>query len=333
METGRPQVSIVIPNWNGLAHLPDCFEALGKQSFTDFEVIVVDNASSDAGVDWIRRNAPKARVIERPDNGGFAVAVNAGIRASRGDYVALLNNDTAAHRGWLQGLLDSLASTGYDFAASCMVFHHTPTVVNTAGDIFSMRLLAGAQRGRGRSITEYRRPVRVLGASGGAAMYRRDLFDDVGMFDEGFFVLHEDTDLNLRALIAGKRCVYAPDSIVEHKQGASIDRHPSLEMMKISARNQYAVLGKDMPWPLLPLVVLWWGWLTLRSALPARPSNWNRIPELIGRARQRVPAEFAGFRYGLRQRADVWGRRQVPMLEIVRWVYLGVGPVDGRPAR
>ena len=90
-----PRVSVVIPNWNGLHHLPECTEALAAQSFQDFEIILVDNASTDGSVSWIKQHVPLARVIERPDNGGFATAVNEGIRASQSEFIALLNNDTA----------------------------------------------------------------------------------------------------------------------------------------------------------------------------------------------------------------------------------------------
>jgi GT2 family glycosyltransferase len=117
-----PRASIVIPNWNGSAHLPECVAALRAQSFQDFEVLFVDNASSDASVEWIQQNAPGVTVIRRADNGGFAAAVNDGIRESCGDIVVLLNNDTAVHADWLGALVDALdAAPHYDAAASRMI--------------------------------------------------------------------------------------------------------------------------------------------------------------------------------------------------------------------
>ena len=201
---------VVIPNWNGLRHLPECLETLAGQRFTDFEILLVDNHSDDDGVAWVREHHPEVRVIERADNGGFASAVNLGILCSRSEYVALLNNDTAVDPLWLQGLVEALDRLPFDIAASMILLYDTPELLNAAGDVYDLWRLAGRNRGFGEPRDRYLAPKRVLGACAGAALYRRSLFAEVGLFDEDFFLMSEDTDFNLRCLIAGKRCLYVP---------------------------------------------------------------------------------------------------------------------------
>lgn len=322
-----PCVTVVIPNWNGLVHLPECMVSLRRQTFTDFEVVVVDNGSTDGSVAWLRENAPWVRLIERPDNGGFAVAVNAGIAVADGEFVALLNNDTLVDERWIEALVAALEESGYDFAASLMVFYDSPDVVNAAGDDFVVSLLSGRNRGLGQKVEDFRRPERVLGACAGAALYRTNLFREVGMFDEDFFLIHEDTDMNLRALIAGKRCLYVPSAIVRHKHSATIKAQPAWAMLRYEARNRGVVVAKDIPATLLPLVAVLWPWHLARSTFPIRPSMWHKVPGLTASLGKRIAAEVEGFGMGWRKRRDVWSRRTVPTSEIIRWLFRGVGPV------
>ena len=322
----NPAVSIVIPNWNGVPHLPECIASLQAQTFSDFELIVVDNASSDDSLAWLAENAPWARVFPREDNGGFAVAVNVGIKNALGDYIVLLNNDTAADEHWLAELVAAIERTGFDAAASRMVLYDDPTVMNAAGDVFSMVTLSGRNRGLFKPVAEYDKPVRVLNACAGASMYRRDFFGDVGLFEEQFFLLSEDTDIGLRALIAGKRVVYVPTAIVRHKLSASIKTQPNWDIWRLAARNEAIVVAKDFPAMLLPLAVVLWPLRTLR-ALPARPSRWRLAPGIIAHFPGRFVAEARGWRLGLQGRAEVWKRQKVSASEITRWLVKGARPL------
>jgi GT2 family glycosyltransferase len=238
-----PRVSVVIPNWNGLSHLPQCLGAMAAQVFVDFEVILVDNASTDEGVEWVQEHHPEVIVVRRGDNGGFSRAANAGILAARGEYVALLNNDTVVATRWLEALVDALdAHPTYDFAASKMILFHRPDRLNAAGDVYALGRVAGVSRGFGKPLSRYPRMERVLGACAGAALYRRVLFDRVGFFDEDFFLMSEDTDFNLRCLIAGRRCLYVPAAEVSHKVRASVDEKPTWEMRRLAARQRTCLL-------------------------------------------------------------------------------------------
>jgi GT2 family glycosyltransferase len=324
-----PRATVVIPNWNGLAHLPECISALAAQTFCDFDVIVVDNGSVDGSVAWLRQNSPATRILERADNGGFAVAVNSGIRATGAEceYVALLNNDTAADPHWLAELVAALDGSSYDMAASLMVLYDSPETVNAAGDDYSIGTFAGRNRGLFRPVSEYAARARVLGACGGAGLYRRALFDEIGFFDEDFFLIHEDTDFNLRALIAGKRCVYVPSALMRHKLSATISAQPSWTMLRLEVRNRAMVIAKDMPGALLPLAAITWPWRLLRSTFPVRRSKWHLVPGLLANFGKRVSAEAEGFSRGWPKRADVWRLRALPTREIIRWLFNGAGPV------
>ncbi len=324
-----PRVSVVILNWNGLEHLEECFSALHGQSFTDFEIIFVDNASSDNSVGWVRQHEPAARVIQRSDNGGFARGVNDGIRVSSAEYVALLNNDTLAEPGWLAGLVKALDENAcYGAAASRMMLFAEPGMVNSAGDVFRYWRLAGVNRGLGEPAEHYLTRQRVFGASAGAALYRRSFFDRVGLFDGDFFLLHEDTDLNLRATVIGERFLYVPEAVVQHKHHGSLGRQPQRELQIREWRNKAVLSAKSLPQPLhffapavLTLAVLRW-------SVPLRPANWHLAPERLGMLAEIAREAGEGWADGMRKRADVLVRRKVSSAEARRWILKGVGPYE-----
>jgi GT2 family glycosyltransferase len=133
--------------------------------------------------------------------------------------------------------------------------------------------------------------------------------------------------MNLRALIAGKRCVYVPESVVRHKVGGSIGREPNPTIATTSVRNQYLVIGKNLPAELSPIAALGWLWHTFRNTVPLRPSKWHLMGRRLKETRERMSTQSEGLRLGLEKRADVWARRRVSRREIIRWLLRGVGPV------
>lgn len=327
-EQTTPRVSVVIPNWNGMRHLPECFETLDAQEFTDFEVLVVDNDSADDSLAWLARHRPEARLIARADNGGFSKAVNEGIRNARAPYVALLNNDTALDPAWLGELVRALEDLPeYDVAASRMVYYDDPDTINAAGDTYSVWSGKGCNRGIGEPVSGYLEPVRVLGASAGAALYRKSLFDHIGLFDEDFFLLSEDTDINIRALIGGHKTVYVPTSVVRHKASASINTMQPWPIERLRLRNNALVVAKDLPWIARLPFHLKRPWTTFRNSVPLRPSKWPRLFEKMAEQRRRDEAIAEGLRLGRARRAEAWTRRRAGRLEILRWLLKGTGPL------
>ncbi|HOY63915.1 MAG: PGL/p-HBAD biosynthesis glycosyltransferase [bacterium ADurb.Bin236] len=219
----NPQrVTVVIPNWNGEKYIGECLGALERQTLGGQRVIVIDNASRDGSREIIKNNHPEVELIESSANEGFARAVNKGIRAADTEFVALLNNDAVADPDWLEKVVAALDSNpGFDSVACKIVFYDDPNTIDSAGDEYSPW---GAVSNRGHGLRDggdYDLPARVFGPCAAAALYRKSLFDEIGLFDENFFAYYEDTDLNLRAAIAGRKCFYAPGARVRHRYSAS----------------------------------------------------------------------------------------------------------------
>lgn len=313
-----PWVTVVIPNWNGEKHLVECLDSLRAQTFHDFEVVMVDNGSSDGSVGLTRAAYPEVRVMETGSNLGFAGAVNLGIGGSAADLVVLLNNDTRVDVAWLAELV--AAADRHPEAssfASLMVLYGDSSTVNAAGDSFSMGLGTAVNRGLYEPVERYLEPAWVFGACAGASMYRSSFFEAVGGFDERYFLMHEDTDLNMRALLLGLKCLYVPTAVVAHKLGASIGTLPSRSSLSMSVRNQTLAAAKTLPLPLLAAVLPVFVWRDFRATFPLRPSQLGKLPGLLALAPLRCRARWTGLVRGLHGRSSMQ-RRVVSIRELVR---------------
>lgn len=249
----NPETSVIIPNWNGRSFLETCLSSLRAQTYRNFEVIVVDNGSTDDSVSFIGTSFPEVVIIRLPGNEGFSRAVNRGIQNAKGKYIALLNNDTEVHPAWLGELVKALESspeTG--FCASKMLNYYRRNMIDNAGDGLK---LYGYMTGKNEIDSgQYDRPRLLFSACAGAAIYRRELFDAVGLFDEDFFAYYEDIDLGMRAQLAGYRCLYVPTAIVYHIHQATSGRMPAMRFRLIQ-RNIVFVHLKNTPLRLLVRVL------------------------------------------------------------------------------
>lgn len=219
-------VAVVIPSWNGEALLPACLESLRRQSLPPAEVLVVDNGSNDASLALLDRSFPEVRAISLATNRGFAAAVNAGIRATSTEYVALLNNDAEAEPGWLAALVAAAERERAGMVASKILDADDPNRIEGIGLEVDGD---GNPRQIGRGEPDgppFAAARNVFGPIGAAALYRRDLFEDVGVFDEDFFAYLEDVDLAWRARRAGWCCIYEPDAVVRHRRASTGRRIP-----------------------------------------------------------------------------------------------------------
>jgi GT2 family glycosyltransferase len=245
----RPQASVVIPNWNGAHHLPVCLGALRAQTYPHVEVVLVDNGSTDGSQALVTEQYPEVRLLALDRNLGLTGGNNAGFRAAQGDILISLNNDTEAHPHFVEALANVLMEhPEAGMAAAKMLLFDRRDRIHSAGDGYGVD---GIPFNRGvwqRDEGQFDEPGWIFGGCGGAVAYRRAMLDDVGLFDESFFMYCEDVDLNWRAQLAGWRCRYTPESVIYHKLsatgGGSIASY-------YTGRNTLWVIAKNYPGVLL----------------------------------------------------------------------------------
>jgi len=240
--------------------LPNCLSSLQKQTFKNFDVIVVDNGSTDGSVNLIKKGYPWVRVIELSKNTGFAKACNTGITASDAKYAVVLNNDTEVMPDWLEELYKAIESDNEaGMAASKILLNKESRAIDSVGMLIYPDGI-GRQRGRGEiDRGQFDNDNETLLAHGCAAIYRRKMLDEIGMFDEDFFAYVEDMDLGLRGRFAGWKAVTAPKAVVYHKYSATAGKYTSLKAMLIE-RNRIMAAVKNFPltWlSLSPFYTIW----------------------------------------------------------------------------
>jgi GT2 family glycosyltransferase len=302
-----PRVTVVVPNWNGERFLSLCLRSLREQSYKNFETVLVDNGSTDSSVAFVSRNFPEVRVLPLSENRGFSAAVNAGIKASRAEYVALLNNDTETDPGWLEALVQAAQShPEAGFFASKLVDFNDRRILDGAGDVLRRSglpyRLGHGEPDRG----QYDEAAFVFGACAGAALYRRSMLDDIGLFDEDFFANCEDGDLSFRAQLAGYRCLYVPGSVVYHMGSATFGKR-SQTAVRLGTRNSLCLLVKNLPAPLVP------GFLPFAAAGQLSRLIVAALTSTLGAYLEGLSGALRLRPLMLRKRREIQKRRQVPV--------------------
>lgn len=240
-----PLISVIIVNYNGKDLLEACLQSIRSQSFQNLEIIVIDNSSTDGSVEFIKSAHPDVKIISLQKNIGFGGANNEGLKEACGTYVMLLNNDTEADRECIKNLFEVMeAHPEAGICASKMIVYGQG-VIDSAGDGLSSNLKC-YKRGEGLSSNLYSTTEYVFGACAGAALYRKKMIEQIGFFDESFFLIHEDSDLNCRAQIAGWKVLYVPCAVVHHKVRSTI-RHMSDTAIYYTLRNIEFVRIKNIP--------------------------------------------------------------------------------------
>ena len=301
------KVSVVIPNWNGERFLRGCLQSLREQTFKAFEVILVDNASTDGSLALVEKEFPEVRIVKLVRNLGLTGGANAGIKAAQGEVIALLNNDAEAHPNWLESLWDALQRhPEAGMAASKILLYDRRSIINSAGDFYRLDGVPGNRGVWEEDRGQYDREEYVFGACGGAAAYRKAMLEEIGLFDEDMFMYCEDVDLAWRAQIAGYRCVYTPKAIAYHRLSATGGGKLA---SFYNGRNFIYVLAKDYPsslfrkyWPIILKAQL----KIAADALRARRGE---------AARARLRGQLAGLKaipLALSKRQSVYSLRRVP---------------------
>lgn len=254
-------VSIIVVNWNGRHHLQLCLSSLIAQTYPNFEIILVDNGSTDGSQALVREQFPDVRLIALRENVGFARGNNVGIGASTADYIATINNDTKVDPNWLTALVETAeANPQVGMCAAKLLFWDRPDIINSAGICLDRAGIAWDRLGGQRNSATPGLPTPVFGASGGAALYRRTMLDQIGLFDEDFFAYLEDVDLAWRARLAGWDCLYVDTAVILHRHSATaVEGSPFKN--KLLGRNKVWTILKNYPWPLLllylPVILLY----------------------------------------------------------------------------
>lgn len=250
-------ISVIVVNWNRCELLRSCLRSLTTQNVDQpFDLILVDNGSRDDSIEMARREfgehpAFRLSLICNDENRGFCAANNQGIRHSRSEFVALLNNDAEAEPDWLPALLAAFEKRPeIGMAASKILVHEDPRRIDKVGHLI---YLDGQNRGRGSGEFDrgqYDQIEEVLWPDGCAAMYRRQMLDHIGLFDEDFFAYADDAELGLRARIAGWSCLYMPRAVVRHHRGTTLGLR-STRRLELIERNRVLLAVKLFPWSLL----------------------------------------------------------------------------------
>jgi GT2 family glycosyltransferase len=247
------RITVAIPTLAADSALAECLDSLSAQAAHGVEVVVVDNS----GQGLVRKKGlagGSVRVIENGRNVGYGAAINAVYRASGAPFVVALNDDAVVGPGWAEALLEAVErDPGVGMCASRILLSGTGALDSAGMSI--ARDASSKQRGHGLAASTFAAKEDVLFPSGCAALYRRAMLDEIGGFDEDFFLYCEDTDLGLRAQWAGWRCVYVPEAVVEHRYSHSAGRASAMKAYYVE-RNRLFVLVKNYPARLVPGALL-----------------------------------------------------------------------------
>ena len=243
------KITIVIPNYNGIKFLKDCLDSVFAQvsDTPEYEVLVVDNGSTDGSLKMLRENYSQIRVEALSENTGFCHAVNLGLRLSEAPYVILLNNDTKVSPEFIKNLFYAIENKPDAFSVSAkMLMWDNPELLDDAGDRYCVFGWAYA-RGKGKPAEQYSMPCEIFAACAGAAVYRKSVFEEIGYFDEEHFAYMEDLDIGYRARIYGYHSYYEPSAEVIHYGSASSGSRYNAWKTSLASANNIYVTGKNMP--------------------------------------------------------------------------------------
>lgn len=254
------QVTVIIPYLNGEAFLEECLSSLRRQTCREFEVILVDNGSSDNSVKIVKERFPEVRLHCFTVNTGFCHAVNAGIRMSDSPYVILLNNDTVCDEHFVEELLQGIKRRPRSFSCQALLRRmQGPERIDDAGDYYCALGWAFAE-GRGALASRCTREKKIFAACGGAAIYNRRIIEKVGYFDEKHFAYLEDIDIGYRARIAGYENWLVPSAMVYHAGSGTSGSVYNEFKIRHTSRNSVYLIYKNMPVPQIILNSFFLAW-------------------------------------------------------------------------
>lgn len=252
-------ISIVIPNFNGLEHLKTCCPSLLIQTYTEWNLVLVDNGSSDDSVSYTKSIIPSAKIIQLNKNTGFARAVNEGVKYSLSvpevKYILLLNNDIELKPDFLQKASDTfITRPETSVIAVKMLNYFNRNIIDDAGDFIKANGGSPLARGNGQEDKgQYDSSEYIFGACAGAAFYKKEVFEKAGFFDEDFFAYYEDIDFSFRLQLMGYKCFYQPNAVCYHKRGGTSSVATHGFQTEMCERNLILMRIKNYPFSILIL--------------------------------------------------------------------------------
>lgn len=241
------EVTVIIPNYNGIAYIETCLQSLQAQDCDCFDIVVVDNCSDDGSRALVEEKFPQVRLLALAQNFGFSRAVNEGLRVSHTPFVILLNNDTQAAPGFVSALLAAIKKNDRIFSVSSkMLKMQEPDRIDDAGDLYCALGWAFSP-GRDKPAARYEKRSAVFSACAGASIFRRPVFEVIGYFDEFHFAYLEDVDMGYRARIMGYENIYEPAAVVYHAGSGSTGSRYNDFKIRLSSRNSIYLIYKNMP--------------------------------------------------------------------------------------
>lgn len=249
MPTASDRVLITILNFNGWEETLPCMDTVLSQSHTNYHVLLIDNGSADESIEKLAHfeSHDKVTLLKNPDNLGFAGGVNIGINhAIEHDYpyIALLNNDALLTKTWLETVIGSLKKHQVS-SVTGLLLNGDGTKIESTGDSYSIWGLP-FPRQRDEPVEVAEESGLVFNGTAGASLYTTALFKDIGLFDEKFFAYFEDTDIGMRAQLAGHKSYYDKSAIANHEHGTTSGKMPGFTVYQ-TFKNTPLIILKDIP--------------------------------------------------------------------------------------
>ena len=324
----NPFVSVIVLNWNGVGFLEECLNSLANQSYKFFEIIVVDNGSTDGSLELVKKKfSGSVKLIENGRNLGFSGGNNRGIEAAKGSYILLLNNDAVAEKKWIGELVAAAEKDpGTGMCASKVLSYDSRNIIDNVGHLIYRD---GLNRGKGRleeDRGQYDNEEEIFFPSGCAALYRKEMLDEIGLFDEDFFAYGDDTDIGIRGRLAGWKCIYVPSAIVFHRYSGSSNPYSELKAFYVE-RNRVWIAIKYFPLTILLLspyytflrfIFQTYGAVSGRGAAGKFTSQYSKI-KLISVLFKAYFSALKGLGKVLAKRNEIKSIKKVSDSEVYSW--------------
>jgi len=308
------ETSVIIVNYNGKEHLKECFDSLVKQTYKNFETILVDNGSFDGSKEFVEKNYPSVIILSLRKNEGYAKGNNSGINVAKGKFILLLNNDTYVDTHFLQILIhEAKKSKEAGMFSPLILLYNQPKKINSTGLVLYKD---GVAKDRGfLENREKKFSPSTFGPSGAAALYRREMLDEIRINDEyldgDFFAYTEDLDIAFRARLMGWGCKFIPSAIVYHKVNATSRKFTNLSI-RCGARNKLLFIIKNYPLTILikflPLIIL--------RQITSLIHYVIKLKLIVLKAKIEVLFLLPKM---LRKRKIIQGRKRVSNLQVEKW--------------